>query len=82
MYSYIGTYITHIHRNHKGRIVYVSAEQLQDECFAIKQDMILLPFLRELHLDCCVFPSHGDSRDIEANIENACQSRVTSSSDK
>jgi hypothetical protein len=33
MYSDIGTYIRYLHRDHKERIVYVSAEKLPDDGF-------------------------------------------------
>jgi len=51
MYSYIGADITHLHRDHKERIVYLSAEELPDHGFAIKNDSIPLPFVHEPHHD-------------------------------
>jgi len=57
MYSYIDAYITHLHCNHKEMIVYVSAEQLPDDGFAIEHDCILLPFAHEPHRDPFLHPS-------------------------
>jgi len=71
-YSYIGVYITHLHPDHKERIVYVSAEQLRDNDFAIEHDSILLPFVLELHHDLFVHPSDDHSSDTEADGKNAC----------
>jgi len=71
-YSYIGTYITHLRRNHKERIVYVSAEQLPDDGFAIEHDSILLPVVHEPHCDLFLHPSDDNSSDTEADSENAC----------
>jgi len=71
-YFYIGAYITHLHRNHKERIVYVSAEQLPDDGFAIEHYSILLPFVHEPHHDPFLHPSDDDSSDTEADSENAC----------
>ena len=71
-YSYIRAYITHLCRNHNERIVYVSAEQLPDDGFAIEHDSILLPFVHEPHHDPFLHPSDDDSSDTEADSENAC----------
>jgi len=51
MCSYIGASITHLCRDHKEKIVHVSAEQLPDDGFAIENDSIPLPFVQELHWD-------------------------------
>jgi len=72
MYSYIGAYTTHLHRNHKYRIVYVSANQLPDDGFAIKHDCILLPFIHELHHDPLVHYSDNDSGATESDRKNVC----------
>jgi hypothetical protein len=50
----------------------VSAEQLQEDGFAVEHDSILLPFVREPHYDPFLPPSHNDSSDTEADSENAC----------
>ena len=71
-YSYIGAYITHLRRDHKERIVYVSAEQLPGNGFAIEHDSIPLPFLHEPHGNSFLHPSDNDSSDTEADSENAC----------
>jgi len=71
-YSYIGAYITHLRRDHKERIVYVSAVQLPDNGYAIEHDSILLPFFHEPHHDRFVHPSDDDSSDTEADGENGC----------
>jgi len=72
MYSYIGTYITHLHYDHKDRIVYVSAEQLPDDGFAIKHDGILFPFDHEPLWDPFPQPSDNDSKDTEDDSANVC----------
>jgi len=59
-YSYIGPYITHLHRDHKERIVRLSAEQLPDDGFAIKHDSIVLPFGYEPHHDPVLHGSEDD----------------------
>jgi hypothetical protein len=71
-YTYTGAYITHLSRNHKESIVYVSAEQLPDDGFAIEYDRILLPFIHEPHRDPFLHPSADDSSDTKADRENAC----------
>jgi len=71
-YSYIGAYITHFRRDHKERIVYVSAEQLPDDGLAIEHDSILLPFVHEPHHDPFFHHSDDDSSDTEANSKNPC----------
>jgi hypothetical protein len=71
-YSYISTYITHLRPDHKERIVYVSAQQLPDDGFAIEYDSILLPFIHERHHDPFLHPFGDDSRVTEAHSENAC----------
>jgi hypothetical protein len=71
-YSYIGDFITHLRRNHKERIVYVSAVQLPDDGFEIEHDSILLPFVHEPHHNPFLHPFNDDSSDTEANSENAC----------
>jgi hypothetical protein len=71
-YFYIGAYITHLRRDHKARIVYLSAEQLPDDGFAIKHDSILLPFVHEPHNYHFLHPSDNDSSDPEADTVSAC----------
>jgi len=71
-YSYIGAYITHLRCDHKERIVYISAEELPDDGFAIEHDSILLPFVHEPHHDSFLHPSDDDSSDTGADSENAC----------
>jgi hypothetical protein len=71
-YFYIGDYITHLRGDHKGRIVYISAEQVPDNGFAIGHDSILLPFVHEPHRDPFLYPSHDDSSNTEDDGENAC----------
>jgi hypothetical protein len=72
MYSYIGTYISYLRRDQKERIVYVSAEQLPDDGFAIEHDCILLPLVNDPHPDPFLHASDAESSDIEADCENAC----------
>jgi hypothetical protein len=71
-FSYIGAYITHLHRDHKDRTVYVSAEQLPDDGVAIEHETILLPFVHEPHRDPFLYPSDDVSSDTEADSEKAC----------
>jgi hypothetical protein len=70
--SSIGADSTHLCCDHKKRIVYVSDKKLPDDSVAIDHDSILLPFVHELHHDPILHPSDVDSRDTEANSENAC----------
>jgi len=73
MYSYISAYISHFRRDHKARIVYVSAEQLPDDGFAIEHNSVLLhSFVHEPHHDPFLHPPNDDSSDTEAESENAC----------
>jgi hypothetical protein len=72
MDSYIGTYITHLHRNHKEKIVYVAAELLANDGFGIQSNSIQLPFIPEMHSDPLLHHSDDDSIDTEAGSENAC----------
>jgi len=65
-YSYIGAYITHLHRDHEERIVYVSAEQLPDDGVAIEYDSIVFPFIHEPHRNPIPHPSNYNSSDTEA----------------
>jgi len=71
-YSYIGAYVTHLRHDHKERIVYISAELLPDDDFAIQHDTILHPFVQEPHHNPFFHPSDNDSSDTEADSENAC----------
>jgi len=71
-YTYIGAYITHLHRDGEERIVYVSAEQLPDDGFAIEHDSIPLPFVHEPHQDPFLHPSCNNSSETEADSEDAC----------
>lgn len=70
MYSSIGSYITHLHRGHKVRIVDVPAKQPSDDGSMIEHSSILLPFIHDPHLDPFLHLSNGDSNDVEANNEN------------
>jgi hypothetical protein len=70
-YSYLSSYITHLCRNHNETIVYLSAEQLPGNGFAIEHDSILLPFVHEPHHHPFLHPSDDDSGDTEADSENA-----------
>jgi len=71
-YSYIGAYVTHLRHDHKETIVYVSAERLPNDGFAIEYNSILLPFVPELHRDPFLYPSDNDSSDTEAVRKYAC----------
>jgi len=71
-FSYIGTYITHLGRDHNKENVYVSAEKLPDDGFVTTHDSILLQFIHEPHRDPFLHPSDNDSCDTEADRENAC----------
>jgi len=71
-YSYIGTYITHLHPDHKERIVSGSTEQLPDDGVTIEHYSILLLFVHETHRDPILHHSDDDSSDTEANSETAC----------
>jgi len=70
-YSYIGTNITHLDRNHKERFVYVSAAQLPDDCVVIEHDRSLLPFVHELLCNHSVHISKDDSSNTEADSDKA-----------
>ena len=72
MYPYIGTYSTDLCGDHQEWILYVSAEQLPEDCSAIKHNNILLPFIHEPHSNPCPHPSNNDSSNTEANSQNAC----------
>jgi hypothetical protein len=72
MYSYISAYITHFHRDHKERTLYVSAEPQPDAGFAIQYDSMLLPFFDQPHHDPFLHRSNNDSCGTEADSENAC----------
>jgi len=76
MYSYIGAYFSHLHRNHNKRIVYLSDKQLPDDRLAIEHNSILLPFLHELNCDTFRHPSNDDFSDTAAaaNIPVSIQS--------
>jgi len=71
MYSYIGAYITHLRRSHREGIVYISADQLPDDDFAIEHNSILLPFILKMHRDPILHPSDNDSSVTQANSENS-----------
>jgi hypothetical protein len=71
-YLNIGAYIIHLCRDHKVRIVYVSAEQVPDDGFVIKQGSIRLPFVPEPHHHPLLHHSDHDSSDTDADSENAC----------
>jgi hypothetical protein len=45
MNSYICDYITHLHRDNKDKIVYVSAKRLPGDSFAIEHNSILCTFI-------------------------------------
>ena len=72
MYSYIGGFITHLHRDHRATILYRPAEQLPDAGFAIVHHSILLPFVYQPHRDTFLHPSDNDPSDLEANCETVC----------
>jgi len=72
MYSYISAFTTHFCRDHNKRIVYVSAEQLPDDGFAVEHDSMLLPFVHDLHPDPFLHPSDDDSSDTEVDSKNVC----------
>jgi len=71
-FSYTSAHLTHGRRNHKERILYVSAKQPPDDGFAIKHDSILLPFVHEPHYNPFNNPADNDSSDTVADGENAC----------
>ena len=71
-YSYIGTNITHLCRDHKERIVYGSAAQLQDDRLLIAHDTIQLAFIHDQHCDPFLHPSDNDPGDTQADSKNAC----------
>jgi hypothetical protein len=71
-YSYIAADITHLHPDHKQRIVYVSAKELADDGFAIEHESILHPFIHEPRHDPFLHPSDDDSINIYATSENGC----------
>jgi len=72
MYSYIGAQITQLRRDHERRTVYVSAEQLPDDRFALERNRTPLSLVQEQHRDPVLHLSDDDSSDIEADSENAC----------
>jgi len=69
-YSYIGTYITHLRRNHKERIVHLSVKQQPEDGFAIEHGSLLRPFVNELHCDPWLHTAEVDSSNTYANSEN------------
>jgi len=71
-YSYTGAYITHLHCDHKVRIVYVLSKQLRQDGVAIKHDRILLGFIQDLNHNWFLHPSDYDSSKKEADGKNAC----------
>jgi len=71
MYTYIGTYLTDLSRNHKEMIAYVSGDQLPHDGFAIQCNSILLPFVHELHRNAFLHLSDNYLSDTETDIENA-----------
>ena len=64
-------YITHLYCEHKERILYVSAEQMPDDGFAIKQDSILMRLVDETHHDPFPQLANNHASDTEANTKNA-----------
>jgi hypothetical protein len=52
-------------------MVCVLAEQLPDDSFAIKHDSIPVPFFHEPHCGPFLHPDNDDSRDTEADRDNA-----------
>jgi len=72
MYSDISAYITHLRRDQKERIVYISAKQLPDDGFAIGHNSIVLSFVHEPHCNAFLYSSENDSIDTEADSENVC----------
>jgi len=70
VYFSIGSYVTHLRRDHKERILYVSAEQFPDDSSAIEHDTVLLSFVHEPHSDPFPHPSNNDSSDTEGDSEN------------
>lgn len=70
-YPYICTYITFLCYNHKERILYLSAEQLPDDGFAIGHDSILSLFVYKPHCNMYLHPSIDESSNTEADGKNA-----------
>jgi len=71
-YFYIRTYIACLCHDQKERILYICAEQLPDDDFAIKHESILYPSIHELHRHSVPHPSDNDPSDTVANSDNAC----------
>ena len=71
-YSCSSAYITHLQPDHKERILYISAEQLPYDGFAIEHISILLPFFHEPHPNSFLHTLDRDSSDTEPNSENEC----------
>lgn len=71
MYSDISAYITQLRCDHSERIVPISVEQQPDDGYAIRHDCILLPFVQEPHLDHFHHQSDHESRNTDANCDNA-----------
>jgi len=71
-YSDISAYLTHLSHDHKGRIVYISADQLPDYRFEIEHGSIPLPFLPEPHRDPLLHLLDDDSSGTKADSENGC----------
>jgi len=72
MYSYIGLYIAHLIHYHKETIVYVAAEQMPADGFAIEHDSIVLAFIHQRYRSAFLHPSDDDSSNTEAESKNSC----------
>jgi len=70
-YSYSSAYITHLHRDHKDRMAYISVKSRPDDGFAIGHDSIQLPFVHEPHHDPFLHPSTNGSSNRQGQMENA-----------
>jgi len=71
-YFYIGAYITHLQCDHRATLVYISADQMPDDGFAIKDDSILLPFAQKQNQDWLLPLSDDKSCNTGDDSEKAC----------
>jgi len=71
-YSFVGAYMTHLCRDHKEGILYISTEQLSDDGFAIEHELILLPSIHAPHHHPFLHPSNDDSSNTEVDSNIAC----------
>jgi len=71
-YSYIGAFITHLHCQHKDKIVHISAKHLPDDGGAIEHDNTVHPFVYELQQNIFLRNSNNDTSDTDGYSRIGC----------